>query len=151
MLQLAQVMRKSLELAATWAGAVPTTMANHRSVAMPDVSRPLEPGDELKLQAVLATMRLDYDLVPLLDAGPDAPPVPVKRPSYLMWELRDDRRIRLSEVDPFLYAALERLQEGPQPVAALMVDWAARTEEFDYHQLMHVLNEARTLRIVETV
>jgi hypothetical protein len=152
MLQLAGVIRTSFELARKWSNVQPTSMASHRAVAMPDVGQPLKLGDELRLNAIVATMRLDYDVLPLLDAIPSQAPPPQRTPTYLMWDLTGERRIRLSRVDPFLFDAVEELQRGPQPVAALMARWIEdRGEAFDYDRLLHVLTEARTMHVLETV
>jgi radical SAM superfamily enzyme YgiQ (UPF0313 family) len=152
MLQLAEVMRTSFDLARQSSTAPPTTMATHRSIETPDVGQPVGLNDQLRLNTIVATMRLDYDVIPLLDASADQAPVPERKPSCLMWDLVDGNRIRLSQVDPFLYATIGQLQQGPQPVASLMVDWAADSgEALDAHRLMHVLNEAKSMRIVETV
>jgi pyruvate-formate lyase-activating enzyme len=152
MLQLAEVMRTSFDLARRWSPAPPTTMATHRSLDTPAVGQSLRLGDLVRLNTIVATMRLDYDVIPLLDASPDQAPAPERTPSCLMWDLVDGSRIRLSQVDPFLYAAIGQLQQGPQPVARLMVDWAADSgEALDAHRLMHVLTEAKSMRILEAV
>jgi hypothetical protein len=124
-------------------------MATYRSVDMPKVERTITINDHLRLNSALATMRTDYDLVPLLDARPDQITEPERKPSYLVWDLSDDGGIRLSQVDPLLFMALEQLQEGPKPVAALMIEWANTGQAIDYNRLMQVLTEATTLRLVE--
>ncbi|MGH9348431.1 MAG: B12-binding domain-containing radical SAM protein [Vicinamibacterales bacterium] len=153
MLQLADVIRTGFEVARTWSRLPPTTMATHRSVEVPQVSPSVQLGDQLRLNTVIATKQVDYDLVPLLDAPPDQAPDLERKRTYLMWDLSDDRQVRLSRVDPFLYMALEHLQDGPQPVASLLVEWAdqAEGEGLEYNRLMHVLAEARTMRILDTV
>jgi tRNA A37 methylthiotransferase MiaB len=151
-LQLAEVMHTSLDVARQWSSLPPMTMATHRSVDMPTVTEPLKLSDAVRLKTVVATMRVDYDLTPLLEASPEQAFESERKPAYLLWDLSDSRRIRLSQVDPFLFAAVEHLQEGPQPVARLIVDWAKEAEEaLDYDRLMLTLTEARTLRIVETL
>jgi hypothetical protein len=152
MVQLAHVMRTTFEVARKWSSAPPTSMAAHRAVRLPDVGRPVEMGDQVRLGSAIAIMQLDYNVVPLLDAVPELAPEPERRPTYLMWDLSDDRRVRLSEVDPLLYAALERLQQGPLPVAALIADYADTCDtDFDYDRWMHVLNAARSQHLLETV
>lgn len=152
MLQLAEVMRTSLALAGKWTSAPPTSMATHRSVDIPPVGGAIHLSDELRLNAAVATMRIDYDLVPLLDATPDRAPEPERTPTYLMWDLSDDLRIRLSRVDPVLHNAIGKLQDGPQPVAALVLDSLQEGREaLDYERFMHVLTEAKALGIVRTV
>jgi hypothetical protein len=152
MLQLADVMRTSFDVARRWAYAPPTTMATFRSIETPDVGQPIQLDDLVRLNTIVATMRLDYDVIPLLDASPDKAPTPERKPSCLMWDLVDGTRIRLSQVDPFLYAAIGRLQQGPQAVARLIVDWAEDSgEALDAHRLMHVLTEAKSMRILEAV
>lgn len=151
MLQLAKVLRMSLEVAVSWTSVPPTTMATHRSVEMPMVKTGVSLENALCRTAVLATMQVDYDVVPFLDASPHDLPSPVRKPTYLMWDLTEDRRIRLSQVDPFLYESLAQLEQGPQPVAALVLHWAERGEPLDYARMMHVLSEARAMRLVETV
>jgi len=152
MLQLAEVMRTSFDVARQCSTAPPTTMATHRSLETPDVGEPVRLGDRVRLNTIVATMRLDYDVIPLLDASPDQAPAPERTPTWLMWDLVDGTRIRLSQVDPFLYTAVGQLQEGPQPVASLMADWAAGSgEALDTHRLMQVLTEAKSMRILETV
>ena len=49
MLQLADVMRTSFDVARRSATAPPTTMATHRSLETPDVGRPVRVGDLLQL------------------------------------------------------------------------------------------------------
>jgi hypothetical protein len=127
-------------------------MATHRSIGMPDLGPPIQLGDHLRLKTVVATKRLEHDIVPLIDASPAEASEPERRPTHLLWYRSDDGFARLSKVAPFLYAAVEQLQQGPQPVAALMVDWAQDGERaVDYDRLVHTLSEARTLRILETV
>ena len=152
MLQVAEVMRTSFEVARKWSSIPPTSMASHRAVAMPNLGLPLRLHDELRLNTVVATMRLTCDVLPLLDADPEAVPPLDRTPTYVMWDLAEDRNVRLSRVDPFLCAALEQLQRGPQPVAALMANWVeAGGDALDYDRVIHVLTEARTMRFVETV
>ena len=151
MLQLAEVTHTSLTLANQWGSAPPTTMATHRSVDMPDVGQPITLDDRVRLNASLATMRLDHDLVPLLDATPDSIVEPERKPTYLMWDLSDDGRIRLSQLDPFLFMALEHLQQGPKPVAALMLEWADTGQALDYDRFMRILTEAKSLHLVEAL
>jgi radical SAM superfamily enzyme YgiQ (UPF0313 family) len=153
MLQLAQVTRTSLEVAGQWATAPPTRMATHRSVAMPQTEARVELSDRLQLNTVVATMRVDYDVVPLIEANAeDGVSVPERMPTCLMWHLTDDRQVRLSRIDPFLYASLQQLRDGPQPVASLVVGWATEAgERLDCDHALAVLSEARTLRIVDTV
>jgi radical SAM superfamily enzyme YgiQ (UPF0313 family) len=151
MLQLAQVTRTSLEVAATWATAPPTRMATHRSVVMPERQDRVQLHDHVQLNTVVATMAIDYDVVPLMEAS-CADGIELRRaPTYLMWSLTEERRVQLSKIDRFLYAAVERLRRGPQPVASLIVDWAQSGEALDYDHAMSVLTEARALRILETV
>lgn len=151
MLQLADLTRTSLSLAAKWANTPPTTMATHRSVDMPKVGEPVTLNDKLRLKTALATMRLDYDLVPLLDTPLDKLPEPERKPTYLMWDLSENGRIRLSQVDSLLFSALEKLEKGPRPVAEIMIEWASTGEAIDYNRLMQVLTEAKTLHLVETL
>jgi pyruvate-formate lyase-activating enzyme len=153
MLQLAEVLGTSFEMARKWSRLPPTTMATYRSIDMPQVDASVQLSDRLRLKTVIATKRVDYDLVPLLDATLKPVTEPEKKTTYLMWDLSDERQVRLSRIDPFLFMALEQLQEGPQPVASLMLEWAnqADGEGLEYHRLMHVLAEARTMQILETV
>jgi radical SAM superfamily enzyme YgiQ (UPF0313 family) len=151
MLQLAQVTRTSLSLANQWASVIPVTMATHRSVEMPDVGRPITLGDRISLNASLATMQLDYDLVPLLDATPESIPEPERKPTYLVWQLTEGGRIRLSQIDAFLFMALEHLQQGPKPVAELMVQWADTGQPLDCDRFIRILTEAKTSRLVEAL
>jgi hypothetical protein len=153
MLQLAEVIRTGFDVARKWSSLPPTTMATHRSIAVPHVRPSVQLGDELRLNTIVATMKTDYDVVPLLDASPDLAQEPERKRTYLMWDLSDDRQVRLSRLDPFLYMTLERLQTGPQRVASLIVEWADRAgdEGLEYNRLMHVLGEAKTMRILETV
>lgn len=151
MLQLAELMRTSLSLAAQWAEMPPTTMATHRSVDLPKLGQPVMLNDRLRLSAALATMRVDYDLVALLNVPPDQMIEPERKLTYLMWDLSDDGHVRLSQVDPLLFTALEQLQEGPKPVAELMLVCANSSQAVDYDRLMRVLTEAKNLRLVETL
>jgi pyruvate-formate lyase-activating enzyme len=151
MLQLAEVFRINSRVAREWASQAPTTMATHRSLPGPEVGPPMALGDALRLKAVAASLKLDYDLAPLLDASCDEAPEPERRPTCVIWQIVEGGKIRLSQVDPFLYSVIDRLQEGPQPVAALMVEWAAHDHALDYERLMGVLNEAKAMHIVETV
>jgi hypothetical protein len=126
-------------------------MATYRSLDIPSLGEPLQLSDRLRLNAVVATMRIDYDLVPLLDATPDQAPEPERTPTYLMWDLSDDQHIRLSRVDPVLFDVIGKLQAGPQPVAALVVDHVQEGREpLNYERFMHVLTSAQTLGIVRT-
>jgi radical SAM superfamily enzyme YgiQ (UPF0313 family) len=151
MLQLAELTRISLSLAAKWANTPPTTMATHRSVDMPKLGEPVTIGDKLRLNRALATMRLDYDLAPLLNTALDNMIEPESKPTYLMWDLSDEGGIRLSQVDPLLFSALEQLEEGPKPVAEIMIEWASSGQSIDYERLIHVLTEAKKLQLVETL
>lgn len=151
MLQLAQLTRMSLMLAKRWAGVPATTMATHRSLSMPHIGQPITIEDRVQLTATLATMRLDYDLVPLLEVSPDAIQAPERKTTYLMWELSEGGSIRLSQIDPFLFMALEQLQNGPKPVAELMIEWADTGQALDYERFMNILTEAKSLRLVEAV
>ena len=151
MLQLAELTCTSLSLAAKWANMPPTTMATHRSVDMPKLGEPVTLNDKLRLNTVLATMRLDYDLVPLIDTPLDKMTEPERKPTYLMWDLSDNGQIRLSQVDSLLFLALEQLQKGPKPVAEIMLEWANTGQAIDYDRLMQVLTEAKNLRLVETL
>jgi hypothetical protein len=150
MLQLAQVTRMSLLLAKNWSDAPATTMATHRSLSMPRVGQPITIEDHVRLTATLATMRLDYDLVPLLGASLDAIPEPERKTTHLMWELSEGS-IRLSQIDPLLGMALEQLQNGPKPVAELMIEWADTGRALDYERFMNVLTEAKCLRLMEAL
>jgi radical SAM superfamily enzyme YgiQ (UPF0313 family) len=151
MLQFAELTRMSLSLAKRWAGIPPTTMATHRSIDMPHVGQPITLEDRVRVSATLATMRLDYDLVPLLDVSPDAIGEPERKTTYLMWNLSEDGRIRLSQLDPFLFMALEHLRQGPKPVAELMIEWADTGQALDYDRFMRVLTEAKSLHLVEAL
>lgn len=152
MVQLAKVMRTNFDVARRWSSALPTTMATHRSIGPLDVGPLVQLGDQLRLSTIVALLRLDYDVVPLINAVPGSTAAPVLRPTYLLWYRSDDGAAHMSQVDPFLFAAIEQLQRGPKPVAALMVDWAQGDDHpADFDRLMHVLTEARTMRIVETV
>src|SRR5262245_11927679 len=115
MLQLAEVIGTSFEMARKWSRLPPTTMATYRSLDMPHVDASVRLGDRLRLKTVIATKRIDYDLVPLLDATLKPASEPERTRTYLMWDLSDERQVRLSRIEPFLYMALEQLQEGPQP------------------------------------
>jgi radical SAM superfamily enzyme YgiQ (UPF0313 family) len=150
-LQLAELTRTSLSLADQWAVATPTTMANHRSLAMPAVGAPLSLSDRVQIQGVLAVRRFDYDLTPFIDATPEQSIEPLRETTYLMWDLAEDGRIQLSKIDPFLYMSLEQLKDGPKPVASLMINWADSGEPLDYSRLMHVLTEAQNRKLVETL
>jgi len=103
------------------------------------------------LNRALATMRLDYDLAPLLNTALDNMIEPESKPTYLMWDLSDEGGIRLSQVDPLLFSALEQLEEGPKPVAEIMIEWASSGQSIDYERLIHVLTEAKKLQLVETL
>jgi radical SAM superfamily enzyme YgiQ (UPF0313 family) len=151
MLQLAEVTRTSLSLANQWASVAPVTMATHRSVEMPDIGRPITLADRVSLNASLATMRLEYDLVPLLDATPESIPEAERKPTYLLWQLAEGGRIRLSQIDPFLFMALEHLRQGPKPVAELMIEWAGTGQPLDCDRFMRILTEAKTSRLVEAL
>lgn len=153
MLQLAEIMRVSFDVARRWA-TVPRalTIATYRSLDRPEIGRPIRLEDSIRSKAIVATRRVDYDLVPLIDASPEDAVAPERKPSYLMWDLADEGRIRLSEIDSFLYDALERLRCGPQPVASLMLEWMeSRGEPLDAARVINVLSEAKTLQIVETL
>lgn len=151
MLQLAELSRMSLMLAKRWSTIPPTSMATHRSLSMPHVGRPITIEDRVQLTGTLATMRVDYNLIPLLDASPDAIREPERKPTYLMWDRTEDDGIRLSQVDPFLFMALEQLQKGPKPVAELMIEWADAGQALEYERLMNILTEANSLHLVEAV
>ena len=153
MLQLAQVVRTGFEVAHRWSPAPPpTTMATHRSIDTPDVMRPVGLRDELRLNRIVATLRLDYDVVPLLEVTPDRAPDPERTPTHLLWDLSEEGQVRMSKVDPFLYMAVQQLQTGPRPVASLIVEWSAKGagEALDYAHVMQVLTDAKALRILET-
>jgi pyruvate-formate lyase-activating enzyme len=150
--QLAQVIHTNLKVAREWSGAPPTTMATHRSINLPKLSNEVSLSDQLRLNAVLATMRLDYDLTTLLDEIPENAQEPKATPTYFMWHLTKDQDVQLSEVDPFLFSAAEQLKNGSQSVATLMVDWAqSSSQALDHDRLLRVLSEAKTLGIVDTV
>jgi hypothetical protein len=69
-----------------------------------------------------------------------------------MWHRSDDNRIQFSQIDEFLHSALQRLQEGPRPVAELMMEWAETdSRALDSDRLMKSLAEAKSLNILETV
>jgi len=46
---------------------------------------------------------------------------------------------------------LEQLEEGPKPVAEIMIEWASSGQSIDYERLIHVLTEAKKLQLVETL
>jgi hypothetical protein len=154
-LQFAEVVRTSFDVATRWSSLPrPTTMATHRSIDTPDVQPSIHLNDRVRLNSICATMRLDYDVVPLLDAPPDLAPEPERKPTYLMWDLSGERHIRLARIDPFLYLAIERLKAAPhQPVASLLLEWVGTHGDaaLEYERLMNVLAEARTMHILETV
>jgi radical SAM superfamily enzyme YgiQ (UPF0313 family) len=153
MLQLADVIWTGFDVARKWARLPPTTMATHRSLDVPEVGRSIELGDVVQLKTVVATKRLDYDVLPLIGVPPDRAPEPEKKPTHVMWDLSDDHHVRLSVVDPLLYSTLQRLQHGPKPVASLFVEWMdeASGTAPEYDRLMHVLSELKTMRILEVV
>jgi radical SAM superfamily enzyme YgiQ (UPF0313 family) len=147
--ELAEVIRLGLDGAAKWPPASPTSMATHRSIAVPKL---IELGDQLRLNAPVATVRLKHDLTELLAAGPENAREPEKRETYFMWHRSDDNRIQFSQIDEFLHSALQRLQEGPRPVAELMMEWAETdSRALDSDRLMKSLAEAKSLNILETV
>lgn len=150
--ELAEVIRTGLDVASKWPAAPPTSMAGHRSFDLPQLSCGIELGDQLRLNAPVATIRLKHDLSGLVNAGPENARDPEERETYFMWHRSPDNRIQFSQIDEFLHTALQRLQEGPQPVAALMTEWAQNeSHALDYDRLMKSLSEAQTLHILETV
>jgi radical SAM superfamily enzyme YgiQ (UPF0313 family) len=150
--ELATVIRTSLEVAARWSSAPPTTMATHRSLGMPQLGDPMGLSDHLRLNVPVATMSLTHDLSALLNEIPENAREAELKPTYLMWHLAEGNRIQLSEVDEFLYTVVRQLKAGPQPIAALMVEWAGvGSDGLDYDRLMKALSDARTMRILETV
>jgi len=151
MVELAEVLRIGLEVAAKWPVAPPTSMATHRSLDVPKLGGQIELGDRLRLNAPVATIRLKHDLSTLLDVSPEQARPPEVKPTFFMWHRSRDNQIQLSQIDGFLHTALQSLQNGPQPVAALMMEWAeADAQALDYDRLMKVLSEAKTLNILET-
>lgn len=150
LVELADVHRISLRLAKERPRVAPITMATHRSLDTPTVGKPVDLGDALRLTAVLATMRLDHDLTPLLEASPADAQEPEEKPAHLVWHLTENDRIQLVQVSAFLYAAIERLKTGPQQVAALMLEWTETSDQaLDYDRLIGALAQARELGIVE--
>jgi radical SAM superfamily enzyme YgiQ (UPF0313 family) len=150
--ELAEVIRIGLDVAAKWPAVTPTSMATHRSLAVPKLSAGIELGDQLRLNAPVATIRLKHDLTELVTAGPENVREPEKRETYFMWHRSEDNRIQFSQIDEFLHSALQRLQEGPRPVAELMIAWVETdSHALDYDRLMKSLSEAKTMNILETV
>lgn len=152
-LELADVIRTGFDVARTWSRLPPTTMATYRSIDVPQVHTSIRLGDRVRLNSVVAIKRLEYDVIPLIGASPARAPQPERKATHVMWDLTDNRQVRLSRIDPFLYMALGQLERGPRQVASLLLDWASTGEgdPVDSDRLIHVLTEARTRQIVETL
>ena len=151
-LELAEVIRIGLDVAAKWPAAPPPSMATHRSLALPKLSEDITLDERLRLATPVATIRLTHDLTQLVLAGPENAREPESKPTCFMWHRSEDNRIQFSKIDEFLHSALQGLQKGPRPIGELMMDWV-ETDSYalDYDRIMKSLSEARTLNILETV
>ena len=122
-IQLAQVIRINLKIAAGWNGLSPTSMGEHRSLPLPKGITKVVANDRLALTGVLAKIKVDFDVSNLLSGRLDEFRPPVRRPSCLVWHVHSDGHIRLVEVDPFLFWTIGMLETAPSTAAELAKKW----------------------------
>jgi hypothetical protein len=101
-------------------------MASHRSLPLPtlDDRRPVLAA-EIARGPVLASAAFDHDVSAALEGAIGAPLPP--QPTFLVWQEAEGRQVRLLQVDGFVYATLEAVAEGPQPVSDLLFEQLARS------------------------
>lgn len=131
-----------------------TTMASHRSLPLPtlDDRRPTLAA-EIARGPILASAALDHDVSAALAGAVDAP-LPA-RSTFLVWQEAEEGQVRLLQVDGFVYATLEAVAEGPQPVSDLLFEQlarsAARGEPDEIEDLVERLAAATEQGLLRTV
>lgn len=131
LLALARAIETNLRVSEMTFPDAATTMASYRSLIVPAFDRATEItlGTRLERGSILATLALDYDITSALLGG--SADEFEKRPVYLVWQLTGRERVRLLEVDAFVFDALEALDKGINNPADLILNRVSRDRLVD--------------------
>jgi radical SAM superfamily enzyme YgiQ (UPF0313 family) len=126
-LAIARAVETNLRVAENAGLELATTMASHRSFALPELEQQAEFAlcTRLTRGPVIETMALSFDVTPIFSGGFDGDLV--EEPTYLAWQATSPRTVRLIRIDQTVFDALELLRHHSATVGELLLDRFGKT------------------------
>lgn len=123
---LAEVIGVNHEIAFAMSLSPPTAMASYRSFSQPDGVSTLGLQSSVMRGSVLATLAVEYDVVPALAWRPgDEMPTIKPKPMHLAWQ-RHGASIRILEISDLLFGLINCIPEGTTTTIAELAVRCAR-------------------------
>jgi pyruvate-formate lyase-activating enzyme len=126
-LAVARAVETNLRVAETAGLANATTMASHRSFALPDLEQ--NSGFALHTRlfrgAVIETLALPFDVTPVFAGELDANLA--EEPTFLAWQATSPNSVRLMKIDRAVFDALEILRNRSATIGELIIRGFGKT------------------------